>query len=243
MRSSSRHGAGSCARSALARKLEARDDPLAELPASTEEKYLARQVVLVGYGRVGRHIASALGKNGIPYVVVDHNRERVEELRQQGLPAVTGNAVEPAVLIQAHIAKAHLLVIATPDSVGVRQMIENARMLNPSIQALVRCHSAEEAELLERETGAQRVPRRAGAGECDGAPRVERRAAGAARGAVSGRTGVTARRRSAAHGRRVSPTRNVHSTTRVAKRCVGSEHTTSDGPEYASSRITNGSPR
>jgi CPA2 family monovalent cation:H+ antiporter-2 len=143
------------ARSALARKFDARDDPLAELPASTEEKYLARQVVLVGYGRVGRHIAEVLGKADIPYVVVDHNRERVEELRQEGRPAVTGNAVESVVLIQAHIAKAHLLVIATPDSVGVRQMIENARLLNPSIQALVRCHSAEEAELLEREVGAQ----------------------------------------------------------------------------------------
>jgi len=143
------------ARSALARKLEARDDPLAELPASTEQKYLARQVVLVGYGRVGRHIASALGESEIPYVVVDQNRERVEELRQQGRPAVTGDAVEPAVLIQAHIARAHLLVIATSDSVGVRQMIENARALNPSIQALVRCHTAEEAELLEHEIGAQ----------------------------------------------------------------------------------------
>ena len=87
--------------------------------------------------------------------MVDQNRERVEELRQQGRPAVSGNAVEPAVLIQAHIAKAHLLVIATPDSVGVRQMIEIARALNPSIDALVRCHSAEEAELLRRELGAQ----------------------------------------------------------------------------------------
>ena len=81
--------------------------------------------------------------------MVDHNRERIEALREQGRPAVTGNAVEPAVLIQAHIAKAHLLVITTPDSVGVRKMIENARALNPLIRALVRCHSAEEAELLE----------------------------------------------------------------------------------------------
>ncbi|MCP2821237.1 hypothetical protein NK918_25105, partial [Salmonella enterica subsp. enterica serovar Typhimurium] len=41
------------ARSALARKLEQRDDPLAELPMSTDPKLLSRQVVLVGYGRVG----------------------------------------------------------------------------------------------------------------------------------------------------------------------------------------------
>src|SRR5262249_21006458 len=43
-------------RSRLARSLERTDDPLAELPTNTEEKYLSGQVVLVGYGRVGRRI-------------------------------------------------------------------------------------------------------------------------------------------------------------------------------------------
>ena len=36
------------------------------------------QVVLVGYGRVGRRIAEALSAQGIPFVVAEQNRERVE---------------------------------------------------------------------------------------------------------------------------------------------------------------------
>ncbi|TDP73353.1 YbaL family putative K(+) efflux transporter [Roseateles toxinivorans] len=144
------------ARSELARKLEARDDPLAELPAATEDKYLARQVVLVGYGRVGRHIAEALAAAGIPFVVADHNRERVEALRERGIPAVLGDASEPAVLIQAHIAHARVLVLATPDTVSVRKMIEVARTLNPGIQTLVRSHNEEEAQRLQAD-GAGRV--------------------------------------------------------------------------------------
>jgi CPA2 family monovalent cation:H+ antiporter-2 len=142
--------------SALARRLEERDDPLAELPASTDARYLARQVVLVGYGRVGRHIARALQLGGLPFVVIDHNRERVEALRAQGVPAVLGDASEPAVLIQGHIARAHMLVIATPDTLGVRRMIEVARTLNPEIRTVVRSHSEEEAGRLEQE-GAGRV--------------------------------------------------------------------------------------
>ncbi|MBA3597773.1 MAG: Kef family K(+) transporter [Methylibium sp.] len=142
--------------SALARRFEERDDPLAELPASTEARYLARQVVLVGYGRVGRHIAEALKRDGVPFVVADHNRERVEALRQQGVPAVLGDAAEPSVLIQAHIARAHMLVVATPDTIDVRRMIEVARTLNPQIRTVVRSHSEEEASLLEKE-GAARV--------------------------------------------------------------------------------------
>jgi CPA2 family monovalent cation:H+ antiporter-2 len=144
------------ARSALARRLEARDDPLAELPASTDEKYLARQVVLVGHGRVGRRIAEALVQHGVHFVVVDQNRERVEALRARGLAAVSGDASEPAVLVQAHIARAALLVVATPDMLGVRRMIETARTLNPSIGVVVRSHNDEEAGLLERD-GAARV--------------------------------------------------------------------------------------
>ena len=94
------------ARSATARRLEQRGDPYAELPVETERRFLQGQVVLVGYGRVGRRIASAMQARGIPFVVADENRELVEGLRKAGFAAVSGNAAEPAVLIQAHIAHA-----------------------------------------------------------------------------------------------------------------------------------------
>lgn len=135
----------------LAARLEPAANPLAELPLTTETKYLADHVVLVGWGRVGKHIADALGKEGIPYVVAESNREFVEALRAKGIPAVWGNATEPEVLIQAHIKDARALVIATPETVQVRSMVETARILNPQIQVAVRSHSAEEAERLEKD--------------------------------------------------------------------------------------------
>ena len=139
------------ARSALARALERRSDPLAELPMSTHEKFLAGQVVLVGYGRVGRRIAETLAERGIPYVVAEQNRELVERLRSQGLAAVCGDASDPAVLVQAHIARASMLVVATSSTFNVRQINSTARMLNPTIETVVRTHSEEEAKLLEQE--------------------------------------------------------------------------------------------
>jgi CPA2 family monovalent cation:H+ antiporter-2 len=138
-------------RSALAQMLERPGDPLAELPMSTDEKYLSGQVVLVGYGRVGRRIGECLAERGIPYVVAEQNRELVERLRANGIAAVSGDASDPAVLIQAHIARASMLVVATPDTFDVRQMIKTARTLNPGIETVVRTHNEEEAGLLERE--------------------------------------------------------------------------------------------
>ena len=118
---------------------------------STEARYLSRQVVLVGYGRVGRRIAAELKAHEIPFVVAEQNRELVERLREGGTAAVWGDAAEPAVLIQAHIAKAQVLVIATPDTLHVQQMIESARLLNPSIQTVIRSHNEEEARLLSED--------------------------------------------------------------------------------------------
>jgi monovalent cation:H+ antiporter-2, CPA2 family len=139
------------ARSRLARRLERRGDPLATLPMSTGENYLSGQVVLVGYGRVGRRIAQALSAQGVPYVVAEQNRERVRELRENNIAAVSGDAADPAVLIQAHIARAGMLVIATPDTVSVRRMAEVARTLNPAIEIALRTHSEEEARLLSKD--------------------------------------------------------------------------------------------
>jgi CPA2 family monovalent cation:H+ antiporter-2 len=103
--------------SELARRLEQRQDPFAELPMSTERKYLEGQVVLVGYGRVGQRIAKAMdaarhplcggrAKPGVGGAVAQPGCcSRVRQCGRSG-SADTG----------AHIAHAAMLVIATPDT-------------------------------------------------------------------------------------------------------------------------------
>lgn len=138
-------------RSKLAQFMERPDDPLAALPMTVDLNRLTGQVVLVGYGRVGRRIGEGLSANGISFVVAEENREIVEQLRARDIPAVSGDAADPAVLVQAHIQRARMLVIATPDTLKVRRMIETARTVNPHIETIVRTHSEEEAALLEKE--------------------------------------------------------------------------------------------
>lgn len=138
-------------RSELARRLERSPDPLAELPMTTDEALLTGHVLLVGYGRVGRRIARSLAEQKIPFVVAEENRELVERLRQQHVPAVSGDATDPSVLIQGHVARARMLVIATPDTINVRKMVETARLINPKIEIVLRTHSDEESEMLRAE--------------------------------------------------------------------------------------------
>ena len=138
-------------RSELARKLEGLADPLSALPDSVDASLLTGHVAIVGYGRVGKRIAATLREKNIPFTIAEENRELVEELRAEGAHAVSGDANDPAVLIQAHVARAAMLVIATPDAVGVRRMVDVARKLNPNIVIVLRTHSDEEAALLRQE--------------------------------------------------------------------------------------------
>jgi CPA2 family monovalent cation:H+ antiporter-2 len=127
------------------------DDPYAVLPMTVDLNRLAGHVVIVGYGRVGRRIGTALTANAISIVVVEDNREIVQELRDSDISAVFGNASEPAVLIQAHLHQARMLVIAVPDTVDVRRMVEMARTVNPRIAAVVRTHRDEQLTSLENQ--------------------------------------------------------------------------------------------
>jgi len=58
-----------------------------------------------------------------------------------------------SLLLRPKIAPKRLaeLSLATADAVGVRQMIDTARKLNPQLQVAVRTHSDEEAQWLTRE--------------------------------------------------------------------------------------------
>lgn len=127
------------------------DDPLAELPMTTQEEYLSGQVVLVGYGRVGKRIAHLLTEKHIPYIVVDENRELIGRLRALDIPAVYGDASEPSVLIQGHIARASMLMLVISNTVHVRKMIQCAQQLNPKIEIIIRTHNEEEAILLQKD--------------------------------------------------------------------------------------------
>lgn len=137
--------------SETARKYEYRIDKFAELPMSTERKYLEGQVVLVGYGRVGKRIAKDLTGRNIPFVVAEQNREIVEDLRKKGIAAISGDASDPTLLVQAHIANAAMLVIAIPDTIDIRKMCEIAKTLRPEIQVVIRTHSEDESNLLNAE--------------------------------------------------------------------------------------------
>jgi CPA2 family monovalent cation:H+ antiporter-2 len=124
---------------------------LSVLPVAGDEDGPVDHAVIVGYGRVGSVISKGLKAEGLPVVVIDGDRHRIEDLRARGVPAIYGDASTPGVLEAARIGRARLLMIATPEGYQTRRIIELARQINPKIDTAVRTHSESEVAYLEQQ--------------------------------------------------------------------------------------------
>jgi CPA2 family monovalent cation:H+ antiporter-2 len=114
------------------------------------EELATPQAVIVGYGPVGRSVDRLIRQAGLPTVVIDLNLDTVNELAQEGRPALFGDASHADILKHAGIERASHLVVTLPHSVNRGPLIAAARRLNPRLQILVRARYLRERADLEQ---------------------------------------------------------------------------------------------
>ncbi len=131
--------------STWAQRMEARDDPLAQLPDSVPATALQDQVVLVGLEGLGQALLGELRTSGVKLVVADTKREAIEALRTEGVHAVAGDLLDPATLIQAHVAHARCVIVTVSDPVVARQVVEVCQGLQAEARIVVCAPNREEA--------------------------------------------------------------------------------------------------
>ena len=114
------------------------------------EGALEDHVVIVGFGPAGRRLAQVLAEDDLPFVVVDLNPTSVEEARQQGYPAIYGDATRGPLLEEAGIRRAKLCVIVVNDQDAAARIASVARHENPTLQLIVRSRFLSELERFRR---------------------------------------------------------------------------------------------
>ncbi|MBW8269467.1 cation:proton antiporter domain-containing protein [Caldovatus aquaticus] len=122
--------------------------------AALPDEGLAGHAILVGHGRVGRIVAAALRRHGLPYVVIEQDRAAAEHLRAQGVRTVWGDATRPEVMAAARPERARLLILALPGAAEARAALALARAANPEIVVAARAHDDGAMRFLAGEGGA-----------------------------------------------------------------------------------------
>lgn len=142
--------AGRLSRSAAAAGKDGR------LAAPEEDSGLKDHVIIGGYGRVGRTVGMHLKTQGVAFIAVDLDPERVRLARERGENVFYGDASRPEILDALNPAEARAVVIAMSNPRGALQLVGLLHYLFPDLPIHARAHDDEHAEAL-RAAGAHIV--------------------------------------------------------------------------------------
>lgn len=121
-----------------------------------EMEDLDGHVIVCGFGRVGRHLATQLAREGEPFVVLDDDDDKIEVVEDLGYHHLRGDATEEQVLEDAGLHRARAVVACVNSDADNVLVTLTAKGLSPDTVVIARV-KAEENEQKLRRAGADRV--------------------------------------------------------------------------------------
>lgn len=119
-------------------------------------KRLENHIIVCGAGRVGSNVAHVLQAEKAPFVLVDNDQEKVEEMEEAGHLVYLGDATVDEILLDLGIKRARGVVAALPDDAYNLYVTLSARDLNSNLKIVARAEKPETIEKLRR-AGANKV--------------------------------------------------------------------------------------
>lgn len=117
---------------------------------------LSGHYIVCGFGRIGRQIARDMELRNEPFVIIDHNPEKLDLIRERGFLHIAGDATHDETMAAAGIERAAGLVAALNSDADNVLAVLTARGLNPELLIVARAGD-EKAESKLRRAGADRV--------------------------------------------------------------------------------------
>ncbi|HEY9088114.1 MAG TPA: cation:proton antiporter [Anaerolineaceae bacterium] len=120
------------------------------------EDLLSQHVVIIGYGRIGRHLVDVLASLNVPLLVIESDFEVIKVLNKENITTLYGDAANSEVITHAHLDRALALVVTVPDETSAMIIVASARELNAKLPIIVRSASEDGVHRLV-ELGADRI--------------------------------------------------------------------------------------
>ncbi len=117
---------------------------------------ISHHTIICGFGRIGQILAAELETNGVPFVIVDLDKERIAQARALNYLVVEGSATEEETLLKAGIPRADVLATVLPQDTLNVFITLTARNLNKDIRIIARGEQPTTEKKL-RQAGATEV--------------------------------------------------------------------------------------
>jgi len=117
-----------------------------------------QHVIICGYGRCGQNLARMLEGEGIPYMALDLDPDRVRQAAAAGDSVVFGDAARLQALMAAGLARASAVVITYLDTQGALKVLANTRSHAPQVPVIVRTQDDQNLEKLQEAGATEVVP-------------------------------------------------------------------------------------
>jgi len=117
-----------------------------------------KHVIICGYGRCGQNLARVLEGEGIAYIALDLDPDRVRQAAAAGDAVVFGDAVRLQSLMAAGLARASAVVVTYRDSSAALKVLANTRSHAPQVPVIVRTQDDHNLDKLRRAGATEVVP-------------------------------------------------------------------------------------
>jgi CPA2 family monovalent cation:H+ antiporter-2 len=125
---------------------------------ATESLDVERHVIVLGYGRNGQRLARLLEAEGVRFLALDLDPERVREAAAAGDPVVFADSSRREALAAAGIARAAAVVVTFADTARAVRVLAHCRDLNPSVPVIVRARDEADIGPLTAAGASEVVP-------------------------------------------------------------------------------------
>ena len=119
---------------------------------------VSKHVIICGYGRCGQNLGRILEREGIAYIALDLDPDRVRQAAAAGNSVAFGDAVRPQALIAAGLGRASAVVVTYLDTASALKVLANTRAHAPKVPVIVRTVDDRDLERLKAGGATEVVP-------------------------------------------------------------------------------------
>ena len=117
-----------------------------------------KHAILCGFGRNGQYLARFLGQEGVSYIALDLDPDRVREAAAGGESVVFGDAGRKEALLAAGLMRASVVIVTMADTALAEKIMHHVQALRPELPVVVRTADERDMERLSRAGAAEVVP-------------------------------------------------------------------------------------